>query len=72
MAVGSLQSRLVDLMSRRSITTESLALESGFSVAYIKRLRSGKQKNPTVLCVLCLARVLGVQPAYLAGYSDKE
>lgn len=62
--------RLHRVMFNRQMTTESLSMESGYSVKYITELRTGKKKNPTIQCVECLAIVLGVTPEFLAGWSN--
>lgn len=61
------------LLSRREldVTQEDLAARAGnVSPAYVSSLERGKVTNPTVEVLEALAQVLGVDPAYLAGWSD--
>lgn len=61
------------LLSRREldVTQEDLAAQAGnVSAAYVSSLERGKVTNPTVEVIEALAHVLGVDPAYLAGWSD--
>jgi transcriptional regulator with XRE-family HTH domain len=61
------------LLSRRDldITQIDLAQRAGnVSAAYISDLERNKVTNPTVEVLEALARALGVDPAYLAGWSD--
>lgn len=61
------------LLSRRDIdiTQEDLADQAGnVSAAYISSLERGKVTNPSVAVVEALAAALGVDPAYLLGWSD--
>jgi transcriptional regulator with XRE-family HTH domain len=61
------------LLSRRDldITQIDLAQRAGnVSAAYISDLERNKVTNPTVEVLEALARALGVDPAYLAGWTD--
>ena len=61
------------LLSRRDVdvTQEDLATQAGnVSAAYVSSLERGKVTNPTVEVVEALARALGVDPAYLAGWAE--
>lgn len=66
--MGSFATRLHRAMFNRQMTTESLSMESGYSIKYITELRTGKKKNPTIQCVECLAQVLDIAPEFLAGW----
>lgn len=62
--------RLRFALDLRKRSIESLSLDSGYSKDYISRLINGKQNNPTLFFVDCVARALNVNPVFLAGWSD--
>jgi len=62
--------RLRFALDLRKRSIESLALDSGYSRDYISRLINGRQNNPTLFFVDCVARALNVSGAFLAGWSD--
>lgn len=59
------------LLSRHNVMNqEQLAELAHVRRGYISDLERGKSTNPTIAVVEALARALGVDPAYLAGWSD--
>lgn len=53
------------------ITQVDLAHRAGnVSAAYISDMERNKVTNPTIEVIEALARALGVDPAYLVGWSD--
>jgi transcriptional regulator with XRE-family HTH domain len=59
------------LLSRHNVMKqEQLAELAHVRRGYISDLERGKATNPTITVVEALARALGVDPAYLAGWTD--
>lgn len=67
----SLSGRLRGVMAIAKMTVHSLAFESGVSEKYITELRNGHKTNPTIDVIESFAKVLQVQPAWLAWGKGK-
>jgi len=58
--------RLRDARLRAGISQQRLADLSGYSASAVASVELGTQDNPTLKVVGCIAKVLGVQPGWLA------
>jgi len=63
-------SRLLIARKELSLNQQDLADQAGIHRAYISNLERGNIQNPTIQVVENLAQALGVQPQYLACWSD--
>jgi transcriptional regulator with XRE-family HTH domain len=57
-------SNVRDLRKARGLTQEDVALEADINLKYVGGIERG-QRNPSLLILVKIAKVLGVQPADL-------
>jgi transcriptional regulator with XRE-family HTH domain len=66
-----LRERLNEAQGRAGISWAELGRRSGYAERYIRGISLGtKSGNMTVSSVYCVAKALGVKPAWLAGWED--
>lgn len=62
--------RLDDTMRMQRRTNESVAMDAGYCRQHVSRVRVGQVREPSIAFVRAVAEVLGVEPSWLAGWTD--
>ena len=66
-----LRNRLNEAQAKAGISWAELGRRSGYAERYIRAVALGsKSGNMTISAVACIAEVLNVRPAWLAGWED--
>lgn len=67
-----LKARIRERMEALDMNPSSVALEAGLSRSAVRDILSGKAKNPGMMTVHAIARVLKCSDNYLMGFSDEK
>lgn len=67
---GKLAARLQSLISERSTTPHAVSRDAKLGSTYVYDIIIGRNKNPSLLAVQAIAKVLGTTLAYLMGEAD--
>lgn len=64
------QRRLGEAMDKRRITARRLSLKAGLNQTAVRDILEGRIASPRLTTIEALSRVLGIEPAWLAGWSN--
>ncbi|WP_208153364.1 helix-turn-helix transcriptional regulator [Sinorhizobium medicae] len=67
----TLKTRIRERMTSLGMNPSSVALEAGLSRSAVRDILSGKAKNPGMMTVHAIARVLKCSDNYLMGFADE-
>ena len=69
---ATMAKRMIELREARALSLQDVADRAGLSKSHVWDLEAGNSRNPTIDCILRLARAFGVSVDYLIGSNSAQ